>query len=64
MNDRASVGFDIHKKTIAWCAKDQRGRTLGEGTIGATRRELAAWCAAQRRPWIGAMEATLFRRRK
>jgi transposase len=60
MYDIAYVGMDIHKKTVAWCAKDERGRTLGEGTIGATRRELAAWAAAQTRPWIGAMEATLF----
>jgi transposase len=60
MKGSAYVGLDIHKKTVAWCAKDARGRILGEGTIGATRQELAAWCAARRRPWIGAMEATLF----
>jgi hypothetical protein len=45
---------------VRQCAKDERGRVLGEGTVGATRQELAAWCASQRRPWIGAMEATLF----
>lgn len=56
----AYVGLDLHKKTVVWCAKDQRGRVLSEGTVGATRRELAAWCAGQPRPWIGAMEATLF----
>lgn len=56
----AYVGLDLHKKTVAWCAKDARGRVLGEGTIGANRRELEAWRLAQRRPWIGAMEATLF----
>lgn len=60
MDTIAYVGLDLHKKTVAWCAKDGRGRVLGEGTVGATRRELAAWCAGQRRPWIGAMEATLF----
>jgi len=60
MKHNAFIGLDIHKKTIVWCAKDARGRTLGEGTINATRRALADWCAAQRRPWIGAMEATLF----
>lgn len=60
MFDIAYVGMDIHKKTVVWCAKDQRGQILGEGTIGATRRELAAWCATQSRPWIGVMEAILF----
>jgi transposase len=56
----AYVGLDLHKKTVAWCAKDERGRIVGEGTVGATRGELAAWAAGLGRPWIGAMEATLF----
>jgi len=56
----AYVGLDLHKKTVVWCAKDPRGRVLDAGTVGATRGELTEWCAARRRPWIGAMEATLF----
>ena len=53
------VGFDIHKKTVAFCVKTKSGTIREEGVIPATRRALAA-CAENRRPWIGAMEATLF----
>jgi len=54
------IGFDIHKKTISFCAKAQDGRILDEGTIRAQRNVLLAWCNARPRPWMGAMEATLF----
>ena len=54
------IGLDLHKKTVVWCAKNERGRVLGEGTVAATRPALDDWIAARRRPWIGAMEATLF----
>jgi hypothetical protein len=50
------IGFDIHKKTISFCAKAQDGTILDEGTIPARRNTLFAWPM----PWIGAMEATLF----
>lgn len=60
MSRMTYIGMDLHKKTVVWCAKNERGRVLGEGTIGATRCELSEWCATQKRPWIGAMEATLF----
>jgi hypothetical protein len=29
-----NIGFDIHKKTISFCAKAQDGTVFGEGTIG------------------------------
>lgn len=61
MDDVAYVGMNIHKKTIVWCAKDQSGRVLGEGILGATRRELRTWCAAQPRLWVAAMEATQYK---
>ena len=54
------IGFDIHKKTISFCAKAQDGTILEEGTIPALRKNLLAWAKARPRPWIGAMEATLF----
>jgi hypothetical protein len=54
------IGFDIHKKTISFCAKAQDGTILEEGTIPALRNKLLAWAEARPRPWVGAMEATLF----
>lgn len=54
------IGFDIHKKTISFCAKAQDGKILDEATIPARRETLMAWAKARPRPWIGAMEATLF----
>ena len=54
------IGFDVHKKTISFCAKAQDGRILDEGTIAARRAELSAWAKARPRPWAGALEATLF----
>jgi transposase len=54
------IGFDIHKKTISFCVKAQDGTILEEGTIPALRNKLLAWAKARPRPWIGAMEATLF----
>src|SRR5215469_16695773 len=54
------IGFDLHKKTISFCAKAQDGTILEEGTIPALRNKLLAWAKARPRPWIGAMEATLF----
>ena len=54
------IGFDIHKKTISFCAKAPEGTILEEGTIPSLRNQLLAWAKAQPRPWIGAMEATLF----
>jgi transposase len=54
------IGFDVHKKTISFCAKAQDGRILREGTIPARRADLSAWVQAQARPWVGALEATLF----
>jgi transposase len=60
MNNIDYIGFDIHKKTISFCAKAQDGRILDEGTIPARRMELSAWAKQRSRPWWGAMEATLF----
>lgn len=42
MNSIDYIGFDIHKKTISFCAKAQDGRILDEGTIAARRTDLSA----------------------
>ena len=60
MNSIDYIGFDIHKKTISFCAKAQDGRILDEGTIPARRSDLSVWAKRRSRPWWGAMEATLF----
>ena len=54
------IGFDIHKKTISFCAKAQDGHILNDGTIAAQRGDQKAWAKERPRPWVDAMEATLF----
>jgi len=60
MKSMTYVGLDVHKKTIAYCVKTRSGKLIEEGQIEATRTDLDAWSARLRRPWTGAMEATLF----
>jgi transposase len=59
MNSIDYIGFDIHKKTISFCAKAQDRRIPDEGTIPARRTDLSAWAERRSRPRWGAMEATL-----
>lgn len=54
------VGLDVHKKTISYCVKDASGRIHDEGMIGATRNDLDSWMKTLVRPWVVAMEATIF----
>jgi len=44
------IGFDIHKKTISFCAKAQDGHILDDGTIAAQRGDLKAWAKERPRP--------------
>jgi hypothetical protein len=44
------IGFDIHKKTISFCAKAQDGHILDEGTIAAQRGDLKAGLKSGRGP--------------
>ena len=60
MNSLDYIGFDVHKKAIAYCAKAMDGTIRDEGIITARRAELTAWAEGRPRPWVGAMEATLF----
>lgn len=59
MNATHYIGFDVHKKHINFCAKAADGEIVDEGRVLAQRSVLQQW-AAQRHPWRGAMEATLF----
>ena len=54
------IGLDIHKRTIAFCAKRSDGEIIDAGTFGASRESIAKWAAERTTPWIGGMEATLF----
>ncbi len=54
------IGFDVHKKTIQYCAKTADGTIVGEGKLRALRQELTNWAEQRTEPWHGAMEATLF----
>jgi len=54
------IGFDVHKKTVRYCAKTADGGIIDEATLPATRTALLGWAQARCVPWSGAMEATLF----
>jgi transposase len=54
------VGLDIHKKTISFCLKLVDGSIVREGVLNATRQDLDGWLVGVPKPWMGAMEATLF----
>lgn len=54
------IGLDIHKKTIAYCIKQQDGRIVDQGVVAANRSALISWTENLPEPWIGAMEATMF----
>jgi transposase len=54
------VGLDIHKKTISFCLKLLDGTVLSEGVLKATRQDLDDWLVRLPKPWMAAMEATIF----
>jgi len=54
------VGLDVHKKTISYCVKTKGGRIRDEGTIASTRHDLDNLMATLHKPWVCALEATLF----
>ncbi len=60
MNDHYYIGLDVHKKSITYVIKTHEGQLVRQGSVLATRLELTAWAAAIERPWIGALEATMF----
>jgi len=54
------IGMDVHKKTIAYCVKDEAGTIIDQGVVMANRGCLMQWAESLEHSWIGAMEATLF----
>ena len=60
LNDLYYIGLDIHKKSITFVIKTGGGQLVRQGSIEATRASVEAWAAAIERPWIGALEATVF----
>lgn len=54
------IGLDVHKKSVSFCTKTKDGTIVARGTVEATRAALSGWAGAIERPWIGALEATLF----
>lgn len=54
------IGLDLHKKTIAYCMKRFSGEVVDQGTIQAKKNNIVAWAKDLPKPWIGAMEATMF----
>jgi transposase len=60
MKSMTYVGLDVHKKVIAYCVKTAGGKLVEQGQLPATRAALEGWSTRLRRPWTGALEATLF----
>ena len=60
MNALHYIGFDVHKKSISYCAKTADGRIVEEGRLDAERTVLRQWAMPRTQPWHGAMEATSF----
>jgi len=54
------VGLDVHKRSVSFCVKLADGTVGQEGEVKATRAALAEWAEKLPRPWVGALEATLF----
>jgi transposase len=54
------IGFDIHKRTIAYCVKRFDGILIQQGAVSAERGALLQWLSGIPGCWIGAMEATMF----
>ena len=60
MEELYYIGLDLHKKIIAYCIKTMSGVTVSQGTVAATRSALLKWIESIPKPWVAAMEATLF----
>jgi transposase len=54
------IGLDIHKKSVSYCTKTKDGTIVAAGKVEATRAALSDWAGAIERPWVGALEATIF----
>jgi transposase len=60
MNELYYIGLDVHKKSISYTIKQADGGIVEQGQVEACRAALSAWAGTIRKPWVGALEATLF----
>lgn len=60
MQDLYYIGLDVHKKSISYVMKSYAGERLAAGQLEATHAALSQWAGQIGRPWIGALEATMF----
>jgi transposase len=60
MKELYYIGLDVHKKHVSYVIKTSTGQLAGSGEVEATRAALSEWARAIDRPWIAALEATLF----
>ena len=60
MKELYYIGFDVHKRIIAYCIKRADGAIVKEGKLTSKRQTLKDWAATLDHPWSGAMEATMF----
>jgi transposase len=60
MKNVVYVGLDVHKKMVVYCVKEADGTVVRRGKVDATRPALCEWAESFDRPWMGAMEATMF----
>jgi hypothetical protein len=44
------IGFDVHKKSISYCAKTADGQVVEEGKLVAQRAVLRKWAGARTQP--------------
>jgi transposase len=54
------VGLDIHKQTVTYDVLTADGRQVMRGTVGTRKQDLQNLGKQLPRPWVGAMETTLF----
>ena len=50
MNGHYYIGLDVHKKSITYVIKTHEGQLVRQGSVTATRPELAGWVEAVERP--------------
>jgi transposase len=60
MKELYYIGLDVHKKSISYAVKSYAGERIAAGQIEATHGALEQWAGQIGRPWIGALEATMF----
>ena len=60
MKELYYIGLDVHKKSISYMIKQADGGIVGQGEVEARRAALSAWAGTIGKPWVGALEATLF----